>query len=313
MKPGLLLRDGVNCAGRITVHPILIPLAFGPQDGLRCLAPEDLPRLIPPRPRDSHKGTFGRVVLMAGSPGMAGAAAFCANACIRSGAGLTRVLCREGILPVVQTLAPGAVCVPLPEKDGRLVPGAEKIAARELAQADAAAAGCGLGQADDVIPALTAFAAAPCPVVWDADALNLLSAGALPPPGPRAVLTPHPGEAARLLACAPCAIVEDPLAAAHRLQGRYGCTVLLKGARTLMTDGRLDAVNRHGTPAMAKGGSGDVLTGILAALLARRLPCTTLETVQAAALIHGLAGLRAEAQSGENGVTPQQLVEQIRL
>ena len=229
---------------------------------------------------------------------MAGAAAFAANAAIRSGAGLTTVLCRRSIIPVVQMLAPGATCLCKEEADiGAL-----------LDKADAAVVGCGLGLSPDARPILEYFRHATCPVVWDADALNLIA------PYPRmltlpknAVITPHPGEAARLLGCS------DPLAALNALHEKCGCTVLLKGARTLMTDGHHTAVNRHGSPALAKGGSGDVLAGILGALLARKLPCTLLETVQLGALLHGLAGIRAAEAQGENGMDPRDLINCIRL
>lgn len=303
IKPGLLLGEGPVCAGCITVAPILIPADYGTQDGLHCLEPEDIPALVPPRPVDAHKGTFGRVVILAGSRGMAGAAAFCAAAAVKAGAGLTTVLCTQDVMPVVQLHAPGATCVPLETAD---VP-------RLLATADAAVIGCGLGHSPELLPLLDMFRSASCPVVWDADALNLLAqhTGKLPLPA-NAVVTPHPGEAARLLQCSIADVTAEPLAALSSLQKACGCTVLLKGARTLMTDGTHTAVNRHGSPAMAKGGSGDVLAGILGALLARRLPCSMLETVQLSALLHGLAGIRAAELCGENCVTPFDLINCIR-
>lgn len=316
IKQGLLLRDGPACTGRITVHPILIPPLYGTQDGLACMTPEDL-SLIPKRSVQAHKGDLGRVVIFAGSLGMAGAAAFCANACVKAGAGLTQVLCRPAVLPVVQSLAPAATCLPLPEKDGRLTNAAAQTAAAALQKADAAAIGCGLGQSDDLLPVLAAFREASCPVVWDADALNLLARHRTLLPLPtNAVITPHLGEATRLLhlrQSANTASDTDPLAEIRMLHKLCGCCVLLKGARTLMTDGTRFAVNRYGTPAMAKGGSGDVLTGILAALLARDMPCSPLEKVQLAALIHGLAGIRAEKLAGENCVTPAMMIDHIRL
>lgn len=304
IKPGLLLREGARHAGSITVAPILIPANYGTQEGLQCLEPEDIPRLIPPRPADAHKGSLGRVVILAGSEGMAGAAAFCAAAAVKSGAGLTTVLCRREVLPIVQALAPGATCVPLENADFPAL----------LASADAAVVGCGLGQSPDILPALAAFRQASCPVVWDADALNLLARHheLLPLPA-NAVITPHPGEAARLLNTGTAFITDEPLQALAALQEKCGCTVLLKGARTLMTDGACTAINRHGSPALAKGGSGDVLAGMLGALLARRLPCSALKTVQLAALLHGLAGQRAAATHGENCVTPMELINCIRL
>ncbi len=313
IKRGLVLGDGAVHTGALTVHPILIPKDFGTREGWAVMEPGDL-KLIPPRPADSHKGSFGRVAIFAGSRGMAGAAAFAANACVKAGAGLTTLLCRESLLPMLQVLSPGAVCLPLPEQDGRLTCEAAGIIRQALLTADAAAAGCGLGQSDDVPPLLTLFRDAGCPVVWDADALNLLAATpSLLPLGPKAVITPHPGEAARLLGCTTADILADMPAALSALRQRTGAMVLLKGARTLMTDGDHTAVNRYGSPALAKGGSGDILTGVLAALLARRLPCSPLETIQLGALIHGLTGIRAARRFGESCATPQALVGMLRL
>ena len=313
IKPGLLLREGAAHAGRVTVHPILIPGDYGDLDGLRVLQPEDIARLLPPRAADSHKGTFGRCVILAGSPGMAGAAAFCAAACVKAGAGLTTVLCRESLLPILQTLAPGATCLTLPERDGCPLPEAEEMALNALAGAAAACIGPGLGQALDLLPLLRAFSEAECPVVWDADALNLLAAhDSLLPLPDHHVITPHPGEAARLIGEAIPDILADPLAALDSLHDLCGCAVLLKGARTLVTDGISSYANLHASPALAKGGSGDVLAGVLTALLARGV-ASPAETAALAALIHGLAGIRAAGQYGENCVTPRELIGCLRL
>lgn len=312
IKTGLLLGDGPACTGAITVQPILIPPSYGQARGMACLSPADVPRLMPPRPVCAHKGDLGRVVLLAGSLGMAGAAALCARACLKTGAGLTTVLCRPSVLPVVQVLAPGAVCVPLPEEDGRLTPEAEETVRHALQGATSAVVGCGIGQDTALLPLLEAVRQAACPVVWDADALNLLAAhpALLPLPG-SAVITPHPGEAARLLGCKTSDVTADMPAALSRLQEKCGCAVLLKGARTLMADGADRAVNRFGSPALARGGSGDILSGMLGALLSRARLCprqTRLETLQLAALLHGLAGMRAAERFGEDHATPEDIV-----
>lgn len=302
IKQGLLLRQGPNHAGKITLAPILIPQAFGEVSGLRCLDKQDVPRLIPPRPTDCHKGCFGRVVILAGSEGMAGAAAFAAGAAVKAGAGLTTLVCPAAVLPIAQVLAPGATCQAMERAD---IP-------QLLSTADAAVVGCGLGQSSQLLPLLEPFRRAACPVVWDADALNLLPqlGGTLPA---NAVMTPHPGEAARLLGWTTQQVTEEPLEALSALHHRWGCHVLLKGARTLMTDGTHTAVNPTSSPALAKGGSGDVLSGLLGALLAHALPCTQLETLQLAAHLHGAAGQHAADRLGENCVTPVELVDSIRV
>lgn len=313
VKPGLLLREGAAHAGRVTVRPILIPADYGDVDGLHVLSPSDLKRYIPPRGADSHKGTFGRCVILAGSPGMAGAAAFCASACVKAGAGLTTILCRESLLHTLQTLVPAAMCLPLPERNGCLLPEAADIVTTALSTADAGCIGPGLGQALDMLPLLRAFGEAECPVVWDADALNLLAAhDSLLPLPENAVITPHVGEAARLINTAIPDVLDAPLDALDSLHDLCGCTVLLKGARTLVSDGITTFANLHASPALAKGGSGDVLAGVLTALLGRG-HLAPVEAAALAALIHGLAGLRTAEALGENCLTPQALIDHIRL
>ena len=313
-KQGLVIADSAGYTGRLIVHPILIPQAYGCQEGLRCLQPQELPSLLPARDPNAHKGTYGRTVLFVGSTGMAGAAALCAKAALKVGSGLTTLLVRASILPIVQMLVPGATCIVLPEENGFLTPAAGAFAAETLRGATAAAVGCGLSQSEDAIPVLKAFHEADCPVVWDADALNLLSTHPqlLPLPD-KDFITPHPGEAARLLHCSTAQILADPLTALAQLHRIAGCQVLLKGARTLMTDGSAIAANLYGSPAMAKGGSGDILTGVLAGLLAQQLLPDDLTTLQCAALLHGLAGKRAAEQYGEYSVTPEAMVDCIRI
>lgn len=302
IKPGLVLRQGPAHAGRVTVAPILIPRDDGLPQGLWGMEMGDVPHYILPRRADCHKGSFGRVVILAGSEGMAGAAAFAAASAVKAGAGLTTVLCCASVLPIVQVLAPGATC--------QLAETADIPAL--LAAADAAVVGCGLGQREEARPLLEHFRHAACPVVWDADALNLLAGGNTALPA-NAVITPHPGEAARLLGWSVHQVTEEPLLALDALHQLCGCHVLLKGARSLMTDGHQAAVNLCGSPALAKGGSGDVLSGMLGALLARPMPGTQLEAIQLAALLHGQAGCRAAQRLGENCITPMDIVQEIRL
>ena len=233
IKQGLLLRQGVEYTGEITVQPILIrpgddiDLGF---DGLETLSPAALAPLFARTPA-LHKGDCGRAVIFCGSRGMVGAAAFCANACIRAGAGLTTLLCRESLLPMLQVLAPGATCVPLPETNGLLTPQAARITRETLDKADAACIGCGCGLTPDVTMLLRVFAEADCPIVWDADALTLLAThDGILPLKEEDIITPHPGEAARLLEQHVEFILDEPLDALSRLHDLCGCCVLLKDA-----------------------------------------------------------------------------------
>ncbi|MBQ6175361.1 MAG: NAD(P)H-hydrate dehydratase [Clostridia bacterium] len=312
VKAGLLLRDGCAYTGELRCAPILIPDAWGETGGLSVLAEKDIASLLPVRSATGHKGSNGRCVLLVGSKGMAGAASLAASACIRAGAGTVTVLCREAVLPFLQTLVPGAVCRVLPEIENRLAPEAANIAADALSRADAACVGCGIGLTEDLLPLLAVFRNAECPVVWDADALTLLAAHTdlLPLPAKDAV-TPHPGEAARLLDSPVSAILGNPLKCLDALYGRVGCRVILKGARSLMRDGVRRAVNPIGTPALAKAGSGDVLSGILTALQAR-MPADLLP-LQLACYLHAKAGQRAAAERGVDGTAPQDVADAIRF
>ena len=309
-KPGLYLGQGPDYAGEITVADIGLtaPEAapLDDADGMRVLERYD--RLLPPRARTAHKGKLGRVVLWAGSRGMAGAAAIAATAALRAGAGLVTVACPDDVVDVVQTLCPCATCAPLSTQDEDA---AWESLSAALERADALGAGCGLGQgpmAAALMERLLRFLhgrALPC--VLDADALNLLARRpAWLADGAAHVLTPHPGEAARLLGVSTAEILADMPGAAARIRHRYGAAVVLKGARSVLCAQEGLALNPFGTPAMAKGGSGDALTGVMAALLAGRAAgayaMDDLFLMQAACALHGLAGERAARRCGERGM-----------
>ncbi len=306
-KPGLYLREGPDYAGRIIVADIGIPSALDDAQGLRLLEERDLAGLLPARRRVSHKGSYGRVLLWAGSPGMAGAAAICATAALRTGAGLVTVACPEAVMPVVQMLCPCATCLPLPMTDADA---AWTLLKGALERADALGVGCGLGQGEaaaELFERLLGWLGAhELPVVLDADALNLLARRPARLNGGTRVLTPHPAEAARLLGTTVQEVLADAPHAASQLWRRYGAAVALKGAVSMLCGAQGLALNPFGTPAMAKGGSGDALTGVTAALLAGRAAgayrMDDLTLLQAACALHGLAGERAERQFGERGV-----------
>lgn len=306
-KQGLFLGSGMNCCGAVTVADIGLPAAYDDADGLLAAGENELSALRPAYAPAGHKGDHGRVALLCGSKGMAGAAALAATAALRTGAGLVTVACPERILDTVQQLCPCATCLPLPEDADAAWQQLEPL----LAGCDAMGMGCGLGQshwaAAMVEKTLAWLTAHSLPAVIDADALNLLSR--LPAADydlSRCVLTPHPGEAARLLGLTAAQITADAPACAARLVERYGAAVVLKGAATLLIHGNEQAVNLIGTPAMGKGGSGDVLTGVLCALMAgnarQAVKQPLLRLMQAACGLHGAAGKLAEKQCGTQGV-----------
>ena len=321
-KPGLFLGCGLDFAGKTDVVSIGIPPEEGTNAGYDILEPEDLRRLLPPRRYLSHKGTYGRVVLLAGSKGMAGAAAISATAALRAGAGLVMIACPESIWQILQTLCPCATCLPLPEDDPA---SAFRMLEKALNQADCLGMGCGLGQGpwarELVLRVLNELrqrqAVRPLPAVWDADALNLLAHSAEGYELTSCILTPHPAEAARLLHCEVSEVLADQETAARQLQRKYGASIVLKNAVSHLIAKEGEALNILGTPAMAKGGSGDALTGVLCALLAGRqagaYDMNDLEVLQASCGLHGLAGLSAEARCGQLSVLATDLAGAVGM
>ena len=258
----------------------------------------------PPRPADAHKGTAGLVLVVAGSRGMAGAAALTGNAALRGGAGLVRIATPDAALDTVAALAPCCTTAPLPDDGACVKP---RAAGRILELADeqhVLAMGPGLGQTLGVKSVVRAvLAALKIPVVLDADALNVLAGSAeesLAKARVPLLLTPHPGEAARLLARDARDVQTDRRGAAAQL-ARLGAVAVLKGAGTVVCDGRHLYVNETGNPGMATAGSGDVLTGLMAALVA-----SGMEPFDAAVLAvwaHGRAGDLAAERLGVLGLT----------
>ena len=212
-------------------------------------------------------------------------AASAALACLRSGAGLVTVACEGGLIPTLQALAPNATCVPVAQ------------AAEHPPEYGVFALGCGLGKAEGVWENILALWRPDKPSVWDADALNLLAEHPMAL-GEQAVITPHPGEAARLLKTSVDKVTRRPLEAAGALREKFGCTVVLKGAVSVIRDKERTALNLAGSPALAKGGSGDALTGVVAALLAQQPGLPPFESACTACLWHGMAGAEAARRLG---------------
>jgi ADP-dependent NAD(P)H-hydrate dehydratase / NAD(P)H-hydrate epimerase len=274
---------------------------------------EPLPGL-PLRRREAHKGDVGHVLLVAGSRGMAGAAALAARGALRSGAGLVTVATPDTVEPVVAAKLDCAMTLPLPSVDPGVI-GSHALSAI-LARAsgvDVVGVGPGLGTHPETRGFLAGLLQQiEIPLLLDADALNLVSqdltdvlAGCSAP----RILTPHPGEMSRLLGVTTRHVQADRRRAATEAARRLGAIVLLKGADTLITDGQTVHTNRTGNPGMATGGSGDVLTGIIAALVGQGLG--PLEAARLGAHVHGLAGDRAAEAFGWVAMTAQDLVDHL--
>lgn len=270
---------------------------------------------LPQRPSDGHKGTYGRVLIAAGSVGMSGAAALAGLGALRSGAGLVTLAVPSSLVPVVASLEPSYLLLPLPEDaGGRTGDGAEDELRRAAAAATAMAIGPGWGRSV-LLEGLAAslFETLECPLVVDADGLNALAAaGALDvncsPPACR-VLTPHPGEMARLLGSDVLSVEADREGVAVELAARSGAVVVLKGAGTVITDGQRLVVNTTGNSGLATGGSGDVLTGLVTGLLARGM--SSFDASWLGVYLHGLAADLAVVELGESGLIASDLPDWI--
>lgn len=274
---------------------------------------ETIPTL-PKRPADSHKGLYGTVLVIAGGRGMAGAAALCGASALRSGAGLVRIACPAEVQPTVASFEPSYMTYPLEnDADGliRFEP-ARAALGKLLASADVVAIGPGLGQSDGVRKLVAwVIEEVSLPTVVDADALNALvgRTDLLKTLKRPVVLTPHPGEFARLAGTTTADVQEDREGHALAFARPDHLVIVLKGSRTIVTDGERIAVNQTGNPGMATGGVGDVLTGVIAALIGQKLPA--FEAAQLGAYVHGLAGDMARDNNGEIGMIAGDVVDAL--
>jgi NAD(P)H-hydrate epimerase len=255
---------------------------------------------LPRRARDSHKGDNGHVLCIGGDHGAGGAIVLCAQAALRCGAGLVSVATRR------QHVA--SLLARQPEAMGHAVEAVDDLQPL-LQRAGMVAIGPGLGRGDWGRTLFDAALAAGKPLLLDADALNLLAGSPRALPAD-AILTPHPGEAARLLGCEAAQVQRDRLAAAGELVARHGCVVVLKGAGTIVAaPGRRLLVVTAGNPGMAVGGMGDLLSGVVAALRAQGLDA--FDAASCGALLHAVAG-DAAARDGERGMLPSDLLPHLR-
>lgn len=271
----------------------------------------DLP-ILAPRAPDSHKGDYGKVLLVGGSRGMSGAMALAGMACLRSGAGLVTLGVPDACADVVASFEPSYMTVPLPCDDrGLLSVAAQEQLATLADTATCIACGPGLGRSQRVTDLVAwMYEVLPQPIVFDADALHALSERVdrlEEPAGPR-ILTPHLGEFRRLVAKDNLDRENAELFAAQFANNRRA-VIVLKGHETIVTDGRRSTHNTTGNPGMATGGSGDVLTGIIAALLGQGLK--PFEAARLGVYVHGLAGDLAAAQLGETSMIASDLVSHL--
>jgi NAD(P)H-hydrate epimerase len=299
-KAGLLLLPGATFAGVIEVEPIGFPSDLIRSD-LRLMEAADVAAMLPPRAPDTHKRAAGFAVVVGGSRAMTGAVALAGSAAYRVGAGLVAVAVPEGILPVIQAVVREAVFVPLPQTDSGSAAGGSDRLSEVLGQADALAVGPGMSMDERTSAWVRELVrSSEVPVVLDADGLNAFAGRAQDLTDRKAdlVLTPHAGEFARLAGISAREVEADRVGHVRELAALTGSTVLLKGARTLVgTPDGVVRINPTGGPFLASGGTGDVLTGAIAGLIARGL--APVDAASAGAYVHGLAGALAASSSGE--------------
>jgi hydroxyethylthiazole kinase-like uncharacterized protein yjeF len=302
LKTGLYLGDGPEYCGTVffddlevvpTESPSLVPR-------LHRILETEIAAALPRRPRAAHKGSFGRVVVIGSGPGMPGATRLAGEAALRVGAGLVTVLVAPESAMAVAAGRPELIVHAL--EDPRSVAG-------HLARADVVAVGPGLGRSAWARAVFAEVLETRKPLIVDADGLNLLAEHGLAARD-NWVLTPHPGEAARLLGTDTAAIQADRLGSLESLTARYGGIVVLKGAGTLIgRPGQVAAICERGNPGMAAPGMGDVLTGAVAGILAQ--VGDPWSATRVGVLVHAMAG-DAEARNGERGVLASEVAEELR-
>ncbi len=309
-KRGHVLGDGVNHSGKVICADIGIGTdLFDTAEGEQCppyVIEERELSLIPKRNRDSNKGTFGRVLVIGGSRGMCGAAYLCAKAAYRSGAGLVEIFtCEENRQPL-QILLPEAIVTAytgdVPEPS---------LLQSALERARVVVIGPGLGRDSGArMLVRETFRKVQVPLICDADALNVCAGESLAYPGDVPVIvTPHPGEFSRMTGQSIETIAGDPQGSAACYARENGVICVLKFARTVITDGNTLFVNMSGSPALSKGGSGDLLCGVIAGML-----CSGLSPVGAASIgvyVHGRAGEAAESVYGEYSPLASEVCDKI--
>ena len=276
----------------------------------QCTNRKLIGELLPVRRRESHKGDYGRVLLLCGSEGLTGAARLAAKAALRTGSGLVYLGVPEKIYPIIAAGAGSEIVFPLPcDEAGRLCMAALPAITARLPEMDAVLLGPGLGRSEELTRLVQAvLSVCRAPLVLDADGINLLAQHMDVLRGSKCpvILTPHDGEFRRL-GGDPKA--NDRVGEAMRFALDTGTILLLKGHRTIITDGQNVYRNTTGNPGMATGGSGDVLSGVIVSLLGQHV--MPLEAAAASAWIHGAAGDLAAREIGEYGMIPEDIIERL--
>ncbi|HIE27492.1 TPA: NAD(P)H-hydrate dehydratase [Candidatus Poribacteria bacterium] len=306
-KRGLMLYPGADFTGTLTVADIGFPQSIIDAQDIKVnwVQKDEANRLMPPRPRNSHKGTFGHLFVIAGSVGLTGAAVLASEAALRIGAGMVTLGIPKSLNPIMEEKLTEVMTIPLPETDSQsLALKAKSKIFDFLERTDVVAIGPGLSRNPQTIELIHQLSAEiKLPKVIDADGLNALSEKRelLNQLDSQTILTPHPGEMARLLDCSPGEVESDRIDVAQQFAGKYGLTLVLKGVPTVVASASGEIhINSTGNPGMATAGVGDVLTGVIAGLLAQGLK--PVDAAVLGAYLHGLAGDIAAEKVGKSGL-----------
>jgi len=320
-KVGMVVFPGVEYVGRLLVADIGIPAPLlegkDPEQplNLNLVTPEMVRDWLPPLEATTHKGARGTVLVVAGSIGFTGAAVLTSEGALRAGAGLVFLACPKSLNPIYEVKLTEVITRPVPEPDvaGCFGPESVDTLLQEVSRADALAVGPGLSTAQPASDMLAAFLPkVQVPTVLDADGLNILAARPEITLPPECVLTPHPGEMGRLMGMAAKEVQESRIRIAREAAYRFERIVVLKGGATVVAEPAGEAyINPTGNSGMATGGTGDVLTGAIAALMARGM--APIKAAVAGVYLHGLAGDLVAEELGREGMAAGDLLLKLPL
>ena len=315
LKYSLVYYPSTEYAGEVKVVSIGIPdEIIDDFDGGYTLTENDIRRAFPERNENSNKGNYGKALVIAGSYEMPGAALMASSACVECGVGIVKTAFPDKAYPVMMSTCPEKVLVPLDSnKYGRVSSIATERIKLELKKCDAVLIGCGLGQDNDTFNVVKyVLENSTVPIILDADGINLMqdSIDIIKRSQAPVIITPHPGEAARLLKTDVKQVQTNRLSSAKELCSLTGATVVLKGSRTAVTkDGRNFYINMTGNSGMATGGSGDVLAGMILSFVAQGIAPDKASII--AVYIHGMAGDIVAEKYSKTGTTPQKILNEL--
>lgn len=306
LKPCFVLPQGSDHCGKVEV----LDIGVKPIDYSYGIIEKPV---FEKRRHNSHKGTYGTALLICGSYGMAGAAMLAAKATLRSGAGLAKCVIPQSIYAPFTAFIPEAVCLPLKESKNGVLKFNQTALTKQIDSADAILCGCGLGKGRDITKTLKFLIENSAkPLIIDADGINSITdcIEILKNSKAQIILTPHPGEMARLCKKSVAEIESDRVYYAKTFATENNCTLVLKGSNTIVAekDGSI-SFSINGNPGMATGGSGDVLSGIMVSLAAQGLPAET--AAKYAVYLHAAAGDKAAAEKGQHALLPSDIIEKL--